>query len=164
MVVVTYGPPSTTRLPSAFALRTTSRRDSFCTSMAVANTMSAHSMSEDFNACTFKSISFRSHDSGSSADTVNSPNGGNAQRFPSKGNACRKLQYVSGNSGLTNKTFIFLRLSSFSKPCLKNQSRRSGAGDTIERELIAPQGRDGLTARFTVLIATHRQYIAGLTL
>src|SRR5437879_11781344 len=35
-----------------------------------------------------------------------SPKGGNAHRFPSNGSAWRKLQYVSGNSGLTNKTFM----------------------------------------------------------
>src|SRR5262249_6165958 len=79
---------------------------SFCTSMAVAKTMSAHSMSELESLRTFKSIRRRSHDSGSNAETVSRPSGGKAQRFPSNGNACRKLQYVSGNSGLIIKTFI----------------------------------------------------------
>src|SRR5207249_7518089 len=84
--------------------RTISFRESFCTNMAVAMTMSAHSMSACFNFSMLRSTNRRSHDSGSSAETVNNPSGGNAQRFPSKGNACRKLQYVSGNSGLTSNT------------------------------------------------------------
>src|SRR5205823_11398003 len=123
MVVVTYGPPSTTRLPSAFARRTTSLRESFCTSIAVANTISAHSISEDFNFCTLRSTSLRSHDCGSKAETVSSPNGGNAQRFPSNGNACRKLQYVSGNSGLISKTFISLCLLSFQQNTIHKTNR-----------------------------------------
>src|SRR5436305_13532204 len=135
MVVVTYGPPSTTRLPFAFACRTTSLRDSFCTNIAVANTMSAHSISEAFNFWTFKSTSLRSHDCGSKADTVSSPSGGNAQRFPSNGSACRKLQYVSGNSGLTNKTFIFLRLRLSSKHDPQNQSSRARAADIYQSSL-----------------------------
>src|SRR5438552_3123460 len=142
MVVVTYGPPSTTRLPRVFARRTISLRDSFCTSIAVANTISAHSISEDFNRCTFRSTSLRSHDSGSSAETVSSPRGGNAQRFPSNGSACRKLQYVSGNSGLTNKTFIFLQPCLSSKHDPQNQSSRARAADITNRELVALQGRD----------------------
>src|SRR5437870_4744438 len=80
--------------------------ESFCTSIAVANIMSAHSMSEDFNDRTFRSTNRRSHDFGSNADTVNKPSGGKAQRFPSNGSAWRKLQYVSGNSGFTNRIFI----------------------------------------------------------
>src|SRR5207253_5810364 len=76
--------------------------------------MSAHSMSEDFNDRTFRSTNRRSHDFGSNADTVNKPSGGKAQRFPSNGSAWRKLQYVSGNSGFTNRTFIASSLSSTS--------------------------------------------------
>src|SRR5688572_32447545 len=85
---------------------TTCLSESFCTSIAVANTMSAHSMSAVFSDSTFKSISRRSQSGGSNAETVNNPNGGNAHRLPSNGNACRKLQYVSGNSGLINRIFI----------------------------------------------------------
>src|SRR2546429_9047369 len=68
--------------------------------------MSAHSISDDCNLRTLRSTSRRSQQGGSNAETVMSPNGGNAQRFPSNGSAWRKLQYVSGNSGLINKTFI----------------------------------------------------------
>src|ERR1041385_5576721 len=82
--------------------------------MAVANTISAHSISDCFSRCTLRSTRRFSHDGGNNADTVNRPSGGNAQRLPSKGSAWRKLQYVSGNSGLTNKTFTTL---SSSKTC-----------------------------------------------
>src|SRR5712692_3814218 len=68
--------------------------------------MSAHSISEDLSRRTLRSTRRRSQASGSNADTVNKPSGGNAHRLPSKGSAWRKLQYVSGNSGLTSKTFI----------------------------------------------------------
>src|SRR5580765_1320075 len=67
--------------------------------------MSAHSMSDSFSDSMFRSTSRLSQDGGNNADTVSRPSGGNAQRLPSNGNACRKLQYVSGNSGLINKTF-----------------------------------------------------------
>src|SRR5215213_1148075 len=69
-------------------------------------TMSAHSICESFSRSTFKSISRRSQCRGNRLETVSKPNGGNTQRFPSNGSACRKLQYVSGNSGLTSKIFI----------------------------------------------------------
>src|SRR4030095_4669374 len=108
MVLVTYGPPRTTRLPRALALFTTSLSDSFCTNIAVAKTMSAQSISDVFNCSTLRSTSRRSQDCGSNEETVNNPSGGNAQRLPSNGSACRKLQYVSGNSGLTRRTFIFV--------------------------------------------------------
>src|ERR1043165_10122369 len=108
MVLVTYGPPRTTHFPRAFASFTTSRRDSFCTSIAVAKTIYAHSRSDVFSCCTLRSTNRLSHVDGSRAETVKSPSGGNAQRFPSKGNAWRKLQYVSGNSGLTRRIFILL--------------------------------------------------------
>src|SRR2546425_11863555 len=96
----------TTRFPSALHRRTTYFNESFCTNIAVAITMSAHSISDDCNLRTLRSTSRRSQEGGSSAETVRSPNGGNAHRFPSNGSAWRKLQYVSGNSGLTNKTFM----------------------------------------------------------
>jgi len=68
--------------------------------------MSAHWMSEVFNFRTFKSTKRRSHDRGSKDETVIKPSGGKAHLFPSNGKAWRKLQYVSGNSGFTNRTFI----------------------------------------------------------
>src|SRR4051812_48468375 len=67
--------------------------------------MSAQSMSAVVSLRTFRSTSWRSHESGSKAETVSKPNGGKAQRLPSNGNAWRKLQYVSGNSGLIKRTF-----------------------------------------------------------
>src|SRR5262249_8351593 len=72
----------------------------------VMKTMSAHSIWESFNRSMFKSTSRRSQERGSRPETVNSPSGGNTQRLPSNGSAYRKLQYVSGNSGLTNKILI----------------------------------------------------------
>src|SRR4030095_8624995 len=81
-------------------------KESFCTSIAVAITISAHSISDERNLRTFRSISRLSHDFGSNEETVNSPSGGRADRLPSNGKAWRKLQYVSGNSGLSNRTFI----------------------------------------------------------
>src|SRR5688572_28966939 len=68
--------------------------------------MSAHSMSDISSDSTFRSTSLRSQLAGSNAETVNRPSGGKAHRLPSKGSAYRKLQYVSGNSGLISKTFI----------------------------------------------------------
>src|SRR6267142_4604066 len=103
MVLVTYGPPSTTRLPSFLQRLTTRCSDSFCANMPVAKIISAHSMSDVFNLPTFKSTRRRSHDFGSKAETVNNPSGGKAHRLPSNGSAWRKLQYVSGNSGFTNR-------------------------------------------------------------
>src|SRR5687768_16046798 len=106
-----YGPPITTRLPRAFARRTTSLNESSCTSIAVAITMSAHSISDVRSFSILRSTNRRSHDAGNKAETVNRPKGGKAHRLPSKGSAWRKLQYVSGNSGLTSRTFIvFLQL------------------------------------------------------
>src|SRR5437016_10715802 len=96
----------TTRFPRALHLRTTCFNESFCTSIAVAITMSAHSISDACKLRTLRSTSRRSQEGGSNAETVSSPSGGNAHRFPSNGSAWRKLQYVSGNSGLTNKTFM----------------------------------------------------------
>ena len=90
-MVVTYGPPRTTRLP-ALCILDNFLSDSFCTSIAVAKTMSAHSISDVFNCSTLRSTNRRSQESGSNAETVNNPSGGNAQRLPSNGNACRKLQ------------------------------------------------------------------------
>jgi len=78
MVVVTYGPPTTTRLPRALHLSTMRRKESFCTSIALAKTMSAHSISDVFNECTFKSTSRRFQDRGSSPETVKRPSGGKA--------------------------------------------------------------------------------------
>src|SRR5687767_4229886 len=105
-VVVTYGPPSTTLLPSALHFLTTSCSESFCTSMPVTKTMSAHSISESFIDLTLRSTNRRSQDFGNREETVSRPSGGKAQLFRSKGSACRKLQYVSGNSGFTMSTFI----------------------------------------------------------
>src|SRR5215208_7272453 len=68
--------------------------------------MSAHSICESFSGSTFRSIMRRSQSRGSRLETVIKPNGGNTHCFPSNGSACRKLQYVSGNSGLTSKIFI----------------------------------------------------------
>src|SRR5205807_6090879 len=96
----------TTRLPFALHLATTWRNESFCTSIAVQKTMSAHSMSDDFRRQTFKSISRRSHARGSKAETVSRPSGGKAERLPSQGSACRKLQYVSRYAGLISRIFI----------------------------------------------------------
>src|SRR5437763_810769 len=92
--------------------------------MAVAKTMSAQSMSALVRLRTFKSTSRRSHESGNNAETVSKPNGGKAQRLPSKGNAWRKLQYVSGNSGLINKTFTIplLRYAKYKPLRRKNLS------------------------------------------
>src|SRR5207237_5158697 len=61
-------------------------------------------------------------------ETVRSTGCGKAERCTSNGSACRKLQYVSGNSGLINKTFIArpppgqLRILRLSKP-IQNQKR-----------------------------------------
>src|ERR1043165_3051692 len=96
----------TTRLPRALHLFTTSRRESFCTSIAVQKTTSAHSMCESFRRRTFRSTSRRFHARGKSAETVRRPSGGKAERRPSKGSAWRKLQYVSGYSGLMSRIFI----------------------------------------------------------
>src|SRR5688500_8282674 len=74
--------------------------------MAVANTMSAHSISEFLSDRTFMSTIRFSQVDGSKADTVMSPSGGKALLLPSNGKACRKLQYVSGNSGFSSNTFI----------------------------------------------------------
>src|ERR1044072_4675323 len=68
--------------------------------------MSAHSIWESFSGSTFRSIRRRSQARGNKLETVNKPRGGNKHLLPSNGSACRKLQYVSGNSGLTNKIFI----------------------------------------------------------
>src|SRR5215211_5355826 len=65
--------------------------------------MSAHSICESFSCSTSRSIRRRSQSRGNRLETVNKPSGGNTERFPSNGSACRKLQYVSGNFGLTNK-------------------------------------------------------------
>src|SRR5882762_9663618 len=110
-VVDTYGPPTTTRFPLALHSRRTCFKESFCTNIAVAITISAHSISDDRSLRTFKSTRRRSQARGNRAETVKSPSGGNAHRLPSKGSAWRKLQYVSGNSGLINRTFIAAPLS-----------------------------------------------------
>src|SRR6185503_667484 len=68
--------------------------------------MSAHSMSDGRSFSILRSTRRRSQDAGNKADTVNRPKGGKAHRLPSNGSAWRKLQYVSGNSGLTSRTFI----------------------------------------------------------
>src|SRR5574341_378360 len=68
--------------------------------------MSAHSMSEVLSRSTLRSTNRSSPEGGSQAETVSNPSGGKAQRLPSNGSAWRKLQYVSGNSGLTSRTFI----------------------------------------------------------
>src|SRR5678809_1227847 len=74
--------------------------------MPVMKTMSAHSICESFSRSIFKSTRRRSQSRGNRLETVNRLRGGNTLRLPSKGSAYRKLQYVSGNSGLTNKTRI----------------------------------------------------------
>src|SRR5687768_5489154 len=74
--------------------------------MPVIKTISAQSICESFNGSISRSTSRRSQSRGNKPDTVISPSGGKSERFPSNGNACRKLQYVSGNSGLTSNTFI----------------------------------------------------------
>src|ERR1041385_4488243 len=80
--------------------------------------MSAHSIWESFSGSTFRSIRRRSQARGNKLETVNKPRGGNAHRLPSNGSACRKLQYVSGNSGLINKTLITTRsLRHSAGPC-----------------------------------------------
>src|SRR5262249_317274 len=73
-------------------------------------------MSAFLSLRTFRSMRRRSQERGSIDDTVNRPRGGNADRLPSNQSACRKLQYASGNSGYTSRTFR--GFSSFSKDCL----------------------------------------------
>src|SRR6185369_9104463 len=69
-------------------------------------TISAHSIWESFSRSIFKSTNRRSQDCGNNPETVSNPSGGNTERLPSNGSAYRKLQYVSGNSGLTSNIFI----------------------------------------------------------
>src|SRR6185503_12199405 len=69
-------------------------------------TMSAHSIWESFSRSMFMSTSLRSQERGNRPETVSRPSGGNTERLPSNGSAYRKLQYVSGNSGLTSKIFM----------------------------------------------------------
>ena len=153
------------RLPRALLSRTTSFNDSFCTSIAVTNTMSAHSISDGFSFSIFRSINLRSHESGSKADTVNKPSGGNAHRLPSNGRACLKLQYVSGNSGLTNKTFT--RLLQLSLRTTKHYAVTQPVHGGLRRHDRSQPDRgesETLAASLGRLVATHFQYIARLAL
>src|ERR1041384_8236064 len=106
MVLVSYGRPSKIRFPRSLQRFTVSWSGTFCASIPVMKTMSAHSIWESFSRSMFMSTNRRSQERGNNPETVSSPSGGNTERLPSNGSAYRKLQQVSGNSGLTSKIFI----------------------------------------------------------
>ena len=93
------GPPTTVFRPRCFARWMARFIEGPCTIMPLKNTTSAQSKSESFNGRTFMSTTRFCHCRGKSAETVNRPSGGYAERFPWKGRLCLKLQKVSGNSG-----------------------------------------------------------------
>src|SRR5262249_61159328 len=93
----------TTRLPSALHNSTTRRSESFCTIMALANTKSAHLMSDGLSGWMFISTSRRSHVSGSMAETVRRPSGGEGERLAPHGGGRREVPGGWGEYGENSK-------------------------------------------------------------
>src|SRR5579883_1145557 len=100
------GPPTTVRNPRARQRDNSRSMPSFCTSMALMSTTSAHSKSASLTGRMLMSTRRCSQSLGNSEATVSSPSGGKTERLPSNGKACLKLQYVSGHSGYTRRAFI----------------------------------------------------------
>ena len=75
-------------------------------SMALIITTSARRKSSSRNRVTFRSTSLRSHSRGNMAATVRRPSGGKVDFLETNLSTCLKLQNVSGDCGLTSRTFM----------------------------------------------------------
>src|SRR4029077_10534025 len=100
------GPPTTVRSPRARQRDKIPSMPSFCTSIALIRTTSAHFKSASLTGRILTSTRRCSQVFGSSEATVKRPSGGKTDFLPSNGKACLKLQYVSGHSGYTRRAFI----------------------------------------------------------
>src|SRR2546423_2649516 len=97
--------------------------------MPVMKIISAHSICESFRRSMLRSTRRRSQERGNRPETVNRLRGGKTQRFPSKGSAWRKLQYVSGNSGLTSKTLIAFSSHSWAHTDINDLTFKTNSGE-----------------------------------